>query len=123
MVFVERVTHDIVARRCDEAEGAPLRSAMPHDTNRPGSVPLVSELVTTVLQHGTPSGLAAHGARLEMLPGRARIEVHDAGQKVPVVGDGGHEAAGRGPVVVRLASQQRCGSTAQDKTRAEMERG
>ena len=75
------------------------------------AVLLTSELVTNAIQHGGPHSPSA-SVRLSVqdLVGRRRVEVEDAGQDLPVLGDGDPSAVGgRGLLLVeRLADRWGC---------------
>ncbi len=75
------------------------------------AVLLTSELVTNAIQHGGPHSPSA-SVRLSVhdLVGRFRVEVEDAGQDMPVLGDGAPTGVGgRGMLLVeRLADQWGC---------------
>ena len=72
------------------------------------AVLLTSELVSNAIQHGGPHSPSA-SVRLSVqdLVGRRRVEVEDAGQDLPVLGDGDPTAVGgRGLLLVeRLADR------------------
>ncbi len=75
------------------------------------AVLLTSELVSNAIQHGGPHSPAA-SVRLSVHASleRFRVEVEDAGQDLPVVGDGAPTAVGgRGLLLVeRLADRWGC---------------
>ncbi len=82
------------------------------------AVLLTSELVTNAILHGGPHSASA-AVRLEvtLLAGRLRVEVGDASQAVPVVGDGAPKSVGgRGLLLVeRLADRWGCEPDASGK--------
>jgi len=75
------------------------------------AVLLTSELVTNAIQHGGPHSPSASVRLLvQDLVGRFRVEVEDAGQDMPVFGDGAPTGVGgRGLLLVeRLADRWGC---------------
>ena len=75
------------------------------------AVLLTSELVSNAIQHGGPhSPSASVRVSVQDLVGRFRVEVEDAGQDMPVLGDVDPTAAGgRGLLLVeRLSDQWGC---------------